>query len=150
MSNPERKPQLVPQANRLSAHAGEIGITLDRVASEVASGLNDRRPKLHRLLTDPRDGNALVGRRDRLARFGVGMVTTMLDTRGDGVPVVEGKEVNHDLVRDVTQMLTCFSARLHGRRSAANRARRAIRIVQEQTPRQESARTRPAVAQMDG
>ena len=131
LSSHEQKPQLEPQANRLSAHAGQIGITLDRVASEVASGLNDRRPKLHRLLTDPREENALVGRRDRLARFGVGMVTTMLDTRGDGVPVVEGKEVNHDLVRDMTQMLTCFSARLHGRRSAANRARRAIRIVQE-------------------
>ena len=36
-----------------------------------------------------------------------------------------------DLVRDMTEIMTCFCARLYGRRSAANRARRAISIAQE-------------------
>ena len=119
------------QANRLWAHAGQNGIKLDQVVSEVASGLNDRRPKLRRLLADPKVGTILVEHRDRLARFGVGMVDAMLQARGGGLLVIEDNEVDDDLVRDMTEMLTCFCARLYGRRSAANRARKAISIVQD-------------------
>ena len=54
VSNHEQKPQLEPQVNRLWAYAGQNGILLDRVVSETASGLNDRRPQLRKLLADPR------------------------------------------------------------------------------------------------
>ena len=57
VSSHEQKPQLEPQANRLWAYAGQNGIALDRVVSEVASGLNDRRPKLRRLACRPRGGD---------------------------------------------------------------------------------------------
>ena len=59
------------------------------------------------------------------------MVEAMLEARGGRLLVVKVKEVEDDLVRDMTEILTCFCARLYGRRSAANRARRAISIVQE-------------------
>ena len=131
VSSHEQKEQLEPQANRLWAYAGQNDIALDRVVSEVASGLNDRRPKLRRLLSDPKVGAILVEHRDRLARFGVDMVEAMLEARGGRLLVVKVKEVEDDLVRDMTEILTCFCARLYGRRSAANRARRAISIVQE-------------------
>ena len=131
VSSHEQKEQLEPQANRLWAYAGQNDIALDRVVSEVASGLNDWRPKLRRLLSDPKVGTILVEHRDRLARFGVGMVEAMLEARGGRLLVVEDKEVEDDLVRDMTEILTCFCARLYGRRSAANRARRAISIAQE-------------------
>ena len=81
-SSAEQKPHLENQANRLWAYAGQNGILLDDVISEIASGLNDRRPKLRRLLSDPRVGTILVEHRDRLARFGVGMVEAMLQARG--------------------------------------------------------------------
>ena len=45
--------------------------------------------------------------------------------------VIEDKEVDDDLVRDMTEILTCFCARLYGRRSAAARAKRAVSLVQE-------------------
>lgn len=131
VSSHEQKPQLEPQADRLWAYAGRNGILLDRVVSEVASGLNDRRPKLRKLLADPEVGTILVEHRDRLARFGVGMVDAMLQARGGGLVVIEEKEVDDDLVQDMTEILTCFCARLYGRRSAANRARKAISAVQE-------------------
>ena len=38
-------------------------------------------------------------------------------------------EVPDDLVRDMTEILTCFCARLYGKRSAANRAKRAVEAV---------------------
>lgn len=131
VSSHEQKPQLEPQANRLWAYAGQNDISLDRVVSEVASGLNDRRPKLRKLLADPEVGTVVVEHRDRLARFGVGMVEAMLQARGGGLVVIEEKEVGDDLVRDVTGILTCFCARLYGRRSAASRAKKAMSTLQE-------------------
>jgi predicted site-specific integrase-resolvase len=41
--------------------------------------------------------------------------------------VVEPTEVEDDLVRDMTEVLTSLCARLYGRRSARTRAARALR-----------------------
>ena len=126
VSSAEQKPHLPNQANRLWAYAGQNGILLDEVVSEVASGLNDKRPKLRRLLGDSTVHTIIVEHRERLARFGVGMVETMLQARGGSLIVIDDTEVPDDLVRDMTEILTCFCARLYGKRSAANRARRAM------------------------
>jgi predicted site-specific integrase-resolvase len=40
--------------------------------------------------------------------------------------VVEDTEVVDDLVRDMTEVLTSFCARLYGRRGARNRAEKAL------------------------
>lgn len=132
VSSYEQKSQLEPQANRLWAYAGQNGIVLDSVVSEIASGLNDRRPKLLSVLGDSRVNRVLVEHRDRLARFGVGMVDAMLQSRGGGLLVIDEQELDDDLVRDMTDVLTCFCARLYGRRSAANRAKRAMSVASEQ------------------
>ena len=130
VSSAEQKPHLKNQANRLWAYAGQNGMLLDDVVSEVASGLNDRRPKLRKLLSDPTVHTMVVEHRERLARFGVGMVEAMLQARGGGLIAIDDAEAPDDLepddlVRDMTEILTCFCARLYGKRSAANRARRA-------------------------
>ena len=74
-------------------------------------------------------------RRDRLARFGAGLVQAMLEARSGGLLVIEDNEVYNevdaDLVRDMTELLTRFCARLYGRRSAAHRARQAISSATE-------------------
>ena len=129
VSSAEQKPHLQNQANRLWAHAGQNRIPMDEVVSEIASGLNDKRPKLRKLLADPAIHTIVVEHRDRLARFGVGMVEAMLQARGGSLTVIDDTEIPDDLVRDMTEILTCFCARLYGKRSAANRARRAMESV---------------------
>ena len=134
VSSAEQKPHLENQANRLWAYAGQNGILLDDVVSEIASGLNDRRPQLGKLLGDPTVQTVIVEHRERLARFGVGMVEAMLQARGGSLVVIDDAEVpddlvRDDLVRDMREILTCFCARLYGKRSAANRARRALEAV---------------------
>ena len=129
VSSAEQNPHLENQANRLWAYAGQRGILLDQVVSEVASGLNDRRPKLRKMLGDPTVHTVIVEHRERLARFGVGMVEAMLQARGGSLIVIDAAEVPDDLVRDMTEILTCFCTRLYGKRSAANRARRAVEVV---------------------
>ncbi len=63
------------------------------------------------LLSDPDVGWLVVEHRDRLARFGVGMVDAMLRARGGGLIVVDETEVDDDLVRDMTEIMTSFCAR---------------------------------------
>ena len=48
--------------------------------------------------------------------------------------VVDPAEVDDDLVRDVTEILTSLCARLHGRRAAANRAARAVAAATADEP----------------
>ena len=50
----------------------------------------------------------------------------MLQARGGSLMAIDEAEAPEDLVRDMTGILTCFCARLYGKRSAANRARRAL------------------------
>jgi len=42
------------------------------------------------------------------------------------VRVVDSGEVDDDLVRDMTEVLTLFCARLYGKRAAGNGARKAL------------------------
>ena len=80
------------QANRLWAYAGQNSILLDQVVSEIASGLNDRRSKLRKLLGDPMVHTIIIEHRKRLARFGVGMVEAMLEDRGGSLIVIDNTE----------------------------------------------------------
>ena len=57
------------------------------------------------------------------------MVEAMLQARGESLMVIDDAEVPDDLVRDMTKILTCFCAHLYGKRSAANRAKRAMEMV---------------------
>ena len=91
--------------------------------------LNGKRRKFLALLRDPSVTTIVVEHRDRFARFGAEYVEAALAASGRGLLVVDPAEVDDDLVRDVTEILTSLCARLYGRRAAANRAARAVAAV---------------------
>ena len=64
--------------------------------------------------------------RDRFCRFGSEYVEAALAAQGRELVVVDYAEVDDDLVRDMTGILTSMCARLYGKRAAANRAKRAM------------------------
>ena len=101
-------------------------ITVDRVVTEIGSALNGKRRKFLALLRDPTVTTIVVEHRDRFARFGAEYVEAALAASGRRLLVVDPAEVDDDLVRDVTEILTSLCARLYGRRAAANRAARAV------------------------
>jgi putative resolvase len=91
--------------------------------------MNGKRRRFARLLADPTATTIVVEHRDRLARFGVEYLEAALAAQGRRVLVVETGEMDDDLVRDVTEVLTSFCARLYGRRGARNRADKALRCA---------------------
>jgi putative resolvase len=61
-----------------------------------------------------------------------------MESDGRRLLVVDPAEVDDDLVRDVTEILTSLCARLYGRRAAANRAARAVACMSAQDDEDES------------
>lgn len=133
VSSADQKADLERQAGRVVTAATGIGLTVAEVVTEVGSGLNGRRPKLARLLRDPSVSVIVVEHRDRLARFGLEQLSAALEANGRRIVVIDDAEVDADLVRDMTEVLTSFCARLYGRRSATRRAKAALRAAQEVT-----------------
>ncbi len=109
-----------------SVRGRRTGLAVVRTEAEVGSGLNGRRRRLMRLLADPTISTIVVEHRDRQARFGVEYLEAALRAQGRRVVVTDPGETTDDLVRDMVDVLTAFCARLYGRRSARNRARRAL------------------------
>ncbi|MCL5445214.1 MAG: IS607 family transposase [Actinobacteria bacterium] len=126
VSSHDQRGDLDRQVARLTEWATSTGLSVDEVATEVGSGMNGRRRKLARLLSDASVGTIVVEHRDRLARFGVEHLEAALSAQGRRVVVVDEGEVDDDLVRDMTEVLTSFCARLYGRRGAKNRAEKAL------------------------
>ena len=142
VSSWDQKADLDRQLGRLSAWAARTGLAVVRTEAEVGSGLTGRRRRLMRLLADPAISTIVVEHRDRLARFGVEYVDAALRAQGRRVVVIDPGEQTDDLVRDLMDVLTVCCARLYGRRSARNRARRAVTAAKNGRP-QERAKTRP-------
>jgi len=129
VSSADQKPDLDRQVVRVLTWATEHGYSIDRVVTEVGSALNGHRRKLLSLLKDPQVTTVLVEHRDRFCRFGAECIEAALEAQSRSLVVVDPGEVDDDLVRDVTELLTSLCARLYGRRSAAKKAQRAIDAV---------------------
>jgi putative resolvase len=129
VSSADQKADLERQAARVVAGANGLGLVVAEVVAEVGSGLNGRRRKLHRLLSDPQAAVIVVECRDRLARFGVEYLEAVLSASGRRLVVLDPTETADDLVRDITEVLTSMCARLYGQRAAKNRAARAVAVA---------------------
>lgn len=131
MSSHDQRSDLDRQVARLSEWAARTGNPVVRVEVEVGSGMNGCRSKLRRLLADPRVTMVVVEHRDRLARLNAELVEAALpEAHGRRLVVLDDGEVDDDLVGDVLEVLTSFCARLYGRRSARNRAQKALRCAE--------------------
>ena len=126
VSSHDQRGDLDRQVARLTEWATAHGMAVSEVVTEVGSGMNGKRRKLARLLSDAGAATIVVEHRDRLARFGVEHLEAALLAQGRGVVVVDDGEVDEGLGRDMTELLSSFCARLYGRRGARNRAEKAL------------------------
>src|SRR6266545_964676 len=130
VSSHDQRADLDRQVSRLTHWAATAPAPVVRVEAEVASGMTGRRPKLRRLLADPAVQTVVVTHRDRLARMNAELVEAALSAHGRRLVVLNDGEVTDDLIRDMVEVLTSFCARLYGRRSARNRALKAVRCAE--------------------
>ncbi len=126
VSSADQKADLDRRVARVCAWAMAQQVPVDKVVVEVGSALNGHRRKFLALLRDPSVHRIVVENRDRFCRFGSEYVQAALAAQGRELVVVDNAEVDDDLVRDMTEILTSMCARLYGKRAAENRAKRAL------------------------
>jgi putative resolvase len=133
VSSTDQKKDLDRQIARLVLYANKNGWAITHTITEIGSGLNGHRPKLMKLLTNSNIKIILVEHRDRLMRFGAEYVESALAAHGRKLIVADESELKDDLVQDMIEVLTSFCARLYGRRSAKNKAKKALETIQNES-----------------
>ncbi|MPY82300.1 MAG: IS607 family transposase [Actinophytocola sp.] len=135
----DQRSDLDRQVAGLTSWATANGHEVGEVVTEVGSGLNGKRPKLRRILSEASVSVVVVEHRDRLARFGVEHLEATLAAHGRTVVVADSGETTDDLVRDMIEVLTSMCVRLCGRGGARNRAMRAVTATKQDGPERVSA-----------
>jgi putative resolvase len=131
VSSSDQKTNLDSQIARLTHFAVENKLSIAAVITEVGSVINGKRPRLLKLLRDQSIKVIVVEHRDRLISFGFEYPEASLAAQGRKILVVDHSEVKDDLIRDMTEVLTSFCARLYGKRAARHKAEKAIKATQD-------------------
>jgi putative resolvase len=109
------------QIGRLTEYAIQNKHSVSHVFKDIASGLNETRRGLQKLLHTIRENNGglvIIEYKDRLARFGYAYLEQYILDFGGQICVVEEKNIDEqqELVQDLIAIITSFSARIYGKR----------------------------------
>jgi putative resolvase len=130
VSSPSQKKDLATQKEALRAYCLEQGVKVDQWVEDVGSALNYKRKGFNQIIEDIELGHVkrlIIGYQDRLVRFGYDWFEAFCERHGTEITVINGESFSpqEELVRDLTAIITVFSARLHGLRSQKNAIRAA-------------------------
>lgn len=128
VSSAENKKNLDAQAGRLTDYCAAKGYVVKQVVKECASGLNDKRPKLERILKNPDVTRIVVEHKDRLTRFGFHYLEILAKQAGFEIEIInEAGNGKDDLMQDFVSIITSFTARLYGLRRSKRKTEKIIK-----------------------
>jgi len=118
------------QVGRLSTEAISRGYMVVSVLNEVASGMNDKRIKLAKLMTmavNKEIDIVLIEHKDRLTRFMYEFLVVFF--RSHSVEIVYttetlGASFEQELVEDILSLMASFSAKIYSKRAKENRKKK--------------------------
>jgi predicted site-specific integrase-resolvase len=117
VSTPKQKDDLDRQIDFVTSFCAAKGWEIHKIYKEVASGLNDDRPQLNKILIDTSITRIVVSDKDRLTRFGFNYISKLLALRGCEVVVInQAIEEQTDLMHDFVSVITSMAARIYGMR----------------------------------
>lgn len=127
VSTHKQRDDLDRQMLRMVTFANAAGFSVVKEVKEIASGVNDSRPRLTALLQDDSWGTLVVEHKDRLSRVGFGWFEVLLGVQGRRIVVADAAgEQTADLMDDFVSIIYSFAARLYGLRSARRRTDAAV------------------------
>jgi putative resolvase len=130
VSSADQKEDLERQMQRLKDYAAAKGYHVTKMINELASGLNDSRPKFLKLLTDASIGVIVVEHRDRATRFGLSYIEQLMQMQGRRLEVIFPSDTDNDLVDDFIAVITSMASRIYGRRTSKRRAEKIKQCVE--------------------
>lgn len=122
VSSNERKESLNSQQKRLEEFVALKGFNLIKSYKEIASGMNDKRPILNKILNNNDWKYLIIENKDRLTRFGFNYIENLLNKQGKEI-IVLNKSIDdsEDLMKDLISIIYSFSARMYGLRRKKNK-----------------------------
>ena len=109
VSAAENKSNLESHVSRLQDYCAAKGWQANQVVKEIGSGVNDSRPKLMKLLTDPTITVIVVEHKDRLTRFGFNYMEQLLALQDRRIEVInQAENGQEDLVQDFVTPRSCY------------------------------------------
>jgi len=131
VSNHTRKDEMEYQVNRCLEYCRAKGYSVNKVYKEVASGMNDTRKELFKML-DSEPTIIVVENKDRLTRFGFNYVEYFSNKNKCKIDVLNrDNEDSQDLIKDMVAVMTSFCCRLYGLRRGQNKAKRIKEVVND-------------------
>ena len=127
VSSTENKTNLETQKNRLILYCNAKGYKVNQIITEFGSGLNDKRPKLEKLLKEQNFSRLVIEHKDRLTRFGFNYIEQLLKKNNIEIEVVNCvDDEKQDLIQDFISVITSFSARIYGQRRSRRKTEQLI------------------------
>lgn len=127
VSSHDQKNDLIRQIQVLEAFSGSNGWQFETI-QDLGSGLNYNKKGLRKLLTRILKGDIgrlVITHKDRLLRFGAELVFAICEEMEIEVIIInkspEELSFEQELVQDMIELVTVFSARLYGARSRKNK-----------------------------
>ena len=122
VSSNEQKASLLQQQARLENYAKLNGLDIVDSYKEIASGINDNRPVLSKILQRDDWDILLVENKDRLTRFSFNYIKTLCESKGKTILVTNQDEDDKEgLMKDLISIFYSFSARMYGLRRRKNK-----------------------------
>lgn len=129
VSSHDKKDDLDRQAFRCEEFCRARGWSVQKVIKEIASGMNDSRPKLLKLLAS-KPSRIVVEHKDRLTRFGFRYFEELLPRlKCELVVINRDTEEKTDLVKDLVAVVTSMCCRLYGLRRGKATAKQVKELV---------------------
>lgn len=107
VSSSKNKKNCSTQSERLYNYAVNSGYQVVQQVQEYASGLNENRPKLWKILNNPQNWDILVvEHKDRLTRFGYSYIEKLVKNSGNTIIVVnKTDDRENDLLEDLASIV---------------------------------------------
>lgn len=132
VSSSQDKANLETQSERIVHFANSYSLPVNSIIKEIGSGLNDKRPKLLKILDDIEVTHLVVEHKDRLTRFGFNFLKSWLDSRQCQIIIINNVETDkEDLMQDFVSLVTSMVARLYGLRRSKRKTEQLIRQLQD-------------------
>jgi len=133
VSTSDQRKDLETQADRIVQFANSRGIQIHKIVKEVASGLNDQRPKLQELMEDDKVTLIIVENKDRLTHFGFNYIKTLSKFKDCEILIMnEVQDNGEDLMQDFISIITSFCARIYSRRRTKNQVEKIIKEIEKE------------------
>lgn len=140
VSSPKQKDDLERQVENMESYLISQGNPY-KIITDIGSGINYNKKGLDEmidLVLSHKVEKVVVLYKDRLLRFGYELLDNLFSKFGTRIEIIDNSEKteNEELVEDLIQIITVFSARLQGKR--ANKARKMVEELKSSDSNKES------------